>query len=324
MKRLSNMRSILWLLVAALPLAAQSDSASVTGPVLGVVFDAVAGQIRPLTGVPASAVLGDPFEVNGLSTAVALGGLGISIGVDGNSGTSLLISASGAVPLPGVKSGATRIAVSPLGRSAAFYFADSDTVQIVTGLPARPRVIRELASGGKPSAMAVSDDGGVLLVASAQDGGESVSVDDGDPGLRLLWRASHVVAMEFFPDSHNALFAESGANAVWLIQTASGSQQVLPLTDERDGIADVKGLAGSADLSTIFIATHSGRVAIRNAASGEQTVVECPCEPGSLSRLRGKAVFRLNGIGDGPVWLLDASGDQPRILFVAAAARGEQ
>jgi len=100
--------------------------------------------------------------------------------------------------------------------------------------------------------------------------------------------------------------------------------QVTPLMDERDGIADAVAVAASGDGGRILVAMRSGKVAIRDARSGEMALVSCSCEPDGLARLRGSAAFRLNGFGDGPVWILDASGEQPRIVFVAAAARSEQ
>jgi hypothetical protein len=317
------MNPLLCTIIGVFSVCAQTSS-TVTGPMLGVVFDASTGTVRPLAGIPASAILGDPFDAGvTLSLALPAPGQTYAVGTEVDTGTSVLLSGEGRSELPGVKSGASRIAISPRGRAAAFYFADSVSVQIVSGLPGHPVVVREVYPGGTPSVLAVSDDAQTLLAAVDQDGGQAVIFDQAGQGSRLLRNASRVVAMEFFPDSRNALFAESSANAVWVIQNADGPQ-VTSIADERDGITDTVGLAASTDGATVFIAMRSGQVAIRNVSSGEQTLISCSCQPSGLSRLRGNAVFRLNDVGDGPVWILDASGEQPRILFVAAAARSEQ
>ena len=317
------MKPLLGAVFAVVCVCAQSSS-TVTGPMLGVVFDSASGRIRPLTGIPASAMLGEAL-VAGAPLSLALPGAGQSfaIGMEADTGTSVLLSDAGRSELPGVRQGASKIAISPRGRAAAFYFADSASVLVVGGLPGSPSVVRQVFPGGPLAALAVSDDAQTLLMVVDQDIGQAVLYDQAGQGSQMLQSASHVVALDFLPDSRNALFAESAANAVWLVQNSDGPQ-VTALTDERDGIADVMGLASSNDGSTIFIAMRSGQVAIRKAGS-DPVMIACACQPSGLARLRGSAVFRLNEMGgDGPLWILDASGDQPRILFVATAVRSDQ
>src|SRR5262245_43941491 len=45
-------------------------------------------------------------------------------------------------------------------------------------------------------------------------------------------------------------------------------------------------------------------------------VVPCQCKPTVLSRLRGTSVFRLNGLANGPLTVLDASSPNPRTLII--------
>lgn len=315
------MKFILITLAGACSLCAQDNPASVMGPVLGVVFDASTSAVRPIAGIPASAMLGEPFDAgSALKQALPGAEQGYAVGIDADSGAAMLISASGRIELSGVRAGATRIAVSPRGRAAAFYFADSRTVQVVASLATTPRVLREFTIEGAVSLVAVSDDGEAVLAAVDQDEASAVVLAENGKDFRLMQRASRVRALDFIPDSHKALFAETAANAVQFV----GANDVTLIADERDGIADAVAVAASNDGSTVFIAMRSGQVAARKLDGGEQTIVPCSCQPTTLARLRGSAVFRLNGVGDGPVWILDASGEQARILFVAAAVRSEQ
>ena len=96
-----------------------------------------------------------------------------------------------------------------------------------------------------------------------------------------------------------------------------GRQGLQSLADQRNGIADVVGAAASADGARVFIAMKSGQVAVRNLGDSTQTLLSCACEPAGMWRLRGKAVFRLNEVGGGPVWIVDGDASAPRILFVA-------
>src|SRR2546425_437254 len=82
--------------------------------------------------------------------------------------------------------------------------AVSGTAQIVTGLPTSPRVLREISLGGAPPALAVSDDGEVLLAAPGDD-----SVVSYRPGRspEILLRGGGIAAIDFFPGSRDALVA---------------------------------------------------------------------------------------------------------------------
>ena len=161
----------------------------------------------------------------------------------------------------------------------------------------------------------MSDDGEVLLAAPGDD---SVVSYRAGRSPEILLRGGGIVAVDFFPGSRDALVA--GASAVWTIRDSNA----LLVADDRDGIADPVGIAGSIDGARAFIVLRSGQVIVRDLAGSAQTIVSCDCRPSGLARLRGAAVFRLNEIGDGPVWLLDADGPAPRIVFVAAAAGSEQ
>lgn len=312
------MRNLFWILAALTPLIAETP-APVGGPVLGSVYDSASGRVRSLAGIPASAVLAAPeTEGPALGLAVAAPGQPFAIGVEAETGAAVLVSGTERIELAGVHSGATRIAVSPRGHSAALYFAETSSVQIVTGLPERARVSREVPLAGALTALAVSDKGDALLAALEEEDGAMLAMDHAVDGYRSYGKVGALSALDFFPDSTDAVYAN--ASSVWMIRNG----QVHLVMGEDDGISEVTGVAASADGSAVFAAMRSGQIAIRKLSTGERTAVTCWCQPDGLARLRGNAVFRLNGPGEGPVWILDAGGEEPRIFFVAAPPRGDQ
>ncbi|HXB68610.1 MAG TPA: hypothetical protein VNY05_10220 [Candidatus Acidoferrales bacterium] len=296
-------------------------SNTITEPVLGSVFDAQTKTIRVLMGIPAAARVGDSMDTGTPLVAVAISSQrAYALAVEAGTGAALLVSQSGRQVLPGVRAGALQTAVSPRGTAAALYFGDSGKALILTGMPDAPQILREVTLDGPPSVLAVSDDGaGLAAVVSLTANNATVfSYTPQGPGQALL-SANRFPSLEFVPGSPTLLMATD--TAVYLYQASQGLQL---LTDQRDGIAAVVGAAASGDGTQVFIAMQSGQVAVRDVAAATQTMLSCSCVPAGMWRLRGKAVFRLNELGDGPVWLVDGGAAEPRILFVAVPAGDNQ
>jgi hypothetical protein len=296
---------------------AQADRGSIAGPVLGLVFDTDAGAVRPVLGIPGSAILGAALDGESDLRNAAVAAAGYAIGVDGD-GVAVIVTAAGRRPLEGASNSASRSIVSPSGSAGALYFAGSGEAQIFTGLPDAPRLLRTIALDSQPSALALSDDGAtVLTVMRSGRGAETVeSYRSADPP-QVVYRARHIAALAFAPGGANALVAD-GSAVTW-ISPAFGAQAI-----GNGSLGDVVAVAASTDGARVFIATRSGRVVIHDVASGAETSLSCACEPSTLAPQRGTAVFRLNEPGNGPLWLLDADSAEPRILFVAAPAEGSR
>jgi hypothetical protein len=298
--------------------AAQSGSPAVTGPVLGLVFDAGAHTVRTLTGIPAASQVGGPMDGTPLGAVAIASGQGYALALENGTGAALLVSQSGRQPLAGVRAGGQLVAVSPLGTAAAVYYGDTGKASILTGLPDAPQSLREITLDGAPSAMAVSDDGATLVAAISMAVNESTvfSYSTGGAGQALL-SDRRFPSLEFVPGSASLVMATQAA--VYLYQSHQGLQL---LTDQRDGVANVVGAAASSDGTRVFIVMQSGQVAVRDLAASTQTLLTCSCQPAGMWRLRGKSVFRLNELGAGPLWVVDGDGVAPRILFVAMPAGG--
>jgi hypothetical protein len=309
------MRTITLALLMAWSAFPQANPGRVGGPVLGFVFDRASGSIRPLLGIPGSSTLGgslpgDSAFLNAASDPE------YSLALDGD-GIAVLVSQAGRRPLPGAAAAASRVVVSPRGTAAALYFAGSATAQIFTGMPDAPQVVRAVSMDRTPDALAVSDNGATLL-ASSRTGrnGEVVTAYAAGQPSQILHRARRISALAFVPGTSNVLIAEG--DGVKLVSPAFGVQTIDTTS------LDVVAVAASSDGSKVFAASRGGQVTILDLRTASRTSVACGCVPGVLARLRGNAVFRLNDVGDGPLWLLDGDSAEPRILFVAAPAEGSR
>jgi len=294
---------------------AQTGPGTVGGPLLGVVFDPGRGAIRQLTGIPASAMLGDALDSGALLKQASVAAAGFAVGIESASGAAVLVSSAGRHPLFGVPDGASSIALSPQGTAAAIYFKDSFTAYVVTGLPDTPTAPRQVALDRHPTALAISDDGAALLsLERIGRAGATVLLHRDGASPAVLRSSSQIASADFIPGSSDALIAED--DAVYLVSEAFGPQ-VIASAD--DGIAGVTVASSSADGSRVIIAMRSGQIAVRDRKTNAQTTVSCACQPAGLARLRGSGVFRLNEIASGPLWILDADSGDPRVLFVAGA-----
>jgi hypothetical protein len=311
-------RIVLCALLLAGSVAAQSSSTTITEPVLGLVFDAGTQTVHTLMGIPAASQLGGTLDGTPLSAVAISSVQGYALALEGGTGAALLVSPSGRQPLAGVRAGAQLVAVSPSGTAAAVYFNDTGKASILTGLPDAGQVLRDVTLDGAPSALAVSDDGTSLaaVVNLAANQGTVFSYPADGAGQALL-SDRQFASLEFVPGGTTLLMATQ--SAVYLYQGRQGLQS---LADQRDGLANVVGAAASGDGTRVFIGMQSGQVVVRDLAASTQTVLSCSCQPAGMWRLRGKAVFRLNELGAGPLWVVDGDAAAPRILFVAMPAGG--
>ena len=309
--QIASFGTLLTLLV--LPAPSQMADATASEAVLGSYFERSSGAIYRLEGIPSSAILGG--RQSELKFVRAATGAGHGLGVDAADGTAWLLRGGRATKLAGVHSGAARVALSPSGRSAAFYSEDRAAVQVVSGLPEAPRLVWEATLPGPVSLLAVSDDG--EAVASVGDRGLALVTAHHPPQV-LLRQAN---ALAFVAGARRLLAAEPEQNAVWSIDADSGAASLL--MDQRDGLEAVAAVAASADGRRVFVALESGRIAIRAAAGGMIDFVTCSCIPSRLSPLRGPAAFLLNDPQDQDetLWVLDAGRPDPGVAFVARKAK---
>jgi len=298
-----------------------SQPAGVTGPVSGYVFDNAAHGLRPILGNPGASLIGNPVDFGFPVSKVTVAPRQDTAFVTAADGSFHLFRIASGTPaeitLNGLAGAAQLVAFSPLGQAAALYSAGS--VQILSGLPDSPAIAAtvDVSSSGNPAALALSDDGAALLVASVN----SVQLFASGANLGQLVSTSGPALVAFVPGQQNAAIADlQGAGIVLAQNLLNGpSTQVLAPSDAT--IQSASALAYSADGAQLLLASSSGQsVTAFNLAAGSRNSLACNCSPSTLTRIGDW--FRLNELGRDPLWLLDAKAAS-QLVFVPAAPPSE-
>lgn len=297
----------------------------VGGPLSGFVFDRSTHALRPIQGIPGAATIGDPLDPGFEMMLVYVAPQQDSVlAVTADGFYHFFRITAGTVSqriVEGLSSSPERVAYSPNGTAVALYAAGR--VQMVKGLPDSPAIAGTLSLATRPNALAISDDGAYLLSANEDSvrllgtAGEDLKIMDAASGAMVA----------FAPASHDAAVNDSVAGLLWFRDVAGSSQRTV-LASGDDGVASPVGLAFSADTRKLFAASSTAQsVTSFDLKTGARTLIPCNCAPAGLTRMG--SVFRLNDLSSEPLWLLDASAAEPRIVFVpalrqAAANRSER
>jgi hypothetical protein len=307
-----------------LALAAASTTAfpaSLEGPRMGMVFDSSMRALRPILGIPGAAVMGDP-----LKTTLDLRRVSISsqrdfaLAAQGEHNEVVVLRFEHA-PLTstlvqGAHHGPDQMVFSPGGRVAAIHYKDGNRIQVLGGLPISPKVMDELYLSGSalPSALAVGNDNTVLAAV-----GSSVYwvTHSGEvPVLKGLSRVSAIT----LTTAHLALVADAGTNQIHRLQNLTTALETDILAGAAQGIAAPVAVAISSDSRSAFVANgKSGMVAILDLQGKAPTMkIACGCKLTGLDRLNGDNLFRLTEPSNKPMWVLEASAKETRVVFVPA------
>jgi hypothetical protein len=132
------------LLNLVMPASGGQSNATLSGPVLGYVFNVPEGKLRPLRGVAGNATIGDPepFDFS-ISQSLMLDARHAVVSTDANPELLAINMESHPASIAAIRnapSGPTRAIGSVHGNAAAFYYAGSQRMVIVTGLPGNPVV----------------------------------------------------------------------------------------------------------------------------------------------------------------------------------------
>jgi hypothetical protein len=301
---------------------------NLSGPILGLIFDSSKSGLRPIYGIPGASRLGKVWVLGREIQRAWISSLQDYALVESKSDGSLALVSfgKGAIlirSIKGVAGGVGNISLSTKGGVAALYYPTARRVQFVSGLPDTPQVSSFIAFPGIPqseTAMAVSDDGEAVLLATTEQHGALVLLtrDGQSRVLTLLGKASSI---SFFPGTHNALVADEQSNAVLLVQDVTGAAITSTLAGSREGIGRPVAVEASEDNRFAFVANgDSHTISTLDLHSGKVSSLTCNCTPTGLYRLSGNSVFRLNELSDANLQVLDARAAEPRVLFVPADA----
>jgi hypothetical protein len=169
--------------------------------------------------------------------------------------------------------------------------------------------------GGEVRAVAVSDDASLALVNIGNEGRALWLIDAKGPPLPV--NAVQPSQMTFIANRHDALIADDATQEVFLLQSMDQNPARLSGLVLRGNIRQFAAIAASTDGRLIFASQNgSADIFILDLQTKRTSVVPCYCKPTVFSALKGTSVFRLNGLPNGPITVLDASSANPRTLII--------
>jgi len=142
--------------------AAQANAATITAPVLGLVFDSGAAKRALPDGYPGASWVDGALNGTPLSAVAISSQQAYALALEAGTGAAFLVSQSGQQPLAGVRAGAQLVSVSPGGTDAVAISLTRGRASILTGLPGAPQALVDVTLDGPPSGAGVSDDGNSL------------------------------------------------------------------------------------------------------------------------------------------------------------------
>jgi DNA-binding beta-propeller fold protein YncE len=308
-------------LVSRNTVGTQTASAS-----LGFVFDESSRRFRRVHGIPGIAAVEDPADFGvWISSAVVSRNQNYAIATieDHLAVVSLTGSQRPIQRLTGV-SPTDEFRLSPLGSSAVFLDRQSGSMRVFTGLPESFTLDHELSvpRGTNPTALAVSDDGRFVLASSTESaGGELVSAFDASGASNQIATVGRAAAIEFLPNSHTNLIADSKTNRILLQRETNAGFESTAILTSTAGIDSPLALQTSLDGSRVFIA-NAASVLAYDLSSGRTVTRTCDFAVKGLYPLAGNAVFRLTPTSSSPLWLVDGGADNLRISFAPNVNQG--
>lgn len=303
-----------------LPAWAPAQQAQIAGPVSGYVFDGAAHGMRPILGIPGASLFGDPISFGFPVASASVAPRQDAAFVTAADGTFHLFriqsGASTELTLNGVAATPERIVFSPSGTAAALYRAGS--IQIVGGLPDSAAIAASLdvSGSGTPNALALSDDGGALLLAS----GSSIELFAGAADLGKVADTAGPALVAFAPGRRDAAVVDGAGAGIVLYRNLTAATEPQTIAPADDTTGSSSALAFSPDGQTLIVANASSQsVTLFDLAAGARNAISCSCAPSALVRMGD--LFRLGDlVQQQPLWVLDARPETAGIKFVPAAA----
>ena len=288
-------------------------------PKLGYAWNETDQTLRPITGIPGSAQFGESVTPAGayqLGVADAGGNFALLLG-DSQAVYRMALPGGSPVLLTAQAAAGSKIRMSPRGAAALMFVPGTNSGTLLTQLAG--------TSTGKTMTFAAAiidaavSDSGSIAVAYNGSGGVLLQVTPlaGEPTALAPIQAFG--GMSFIAGTDDLLLADSGANSLTRIRSASTSPASSPLPTSgllktpvsvaASGAAHWAVIANGADASVI-------RVDLSGATPAQRTA--CSCQPSIVSQLATDGAFRLTALKDGPVWISDASKPSFPTLFIPA------
>lgn len=284
-----------WLL--ALSLAAQPGG-SLSAPALGLVFDAKAGVLRPVLGVPGASYVGAPLE-HALELRLAVvapnGRFALAVAADDS---LLLVTPDQRLPLAFALPAPERIRFNAAGDHAALARGASLDVLSLRGSEI---TVKWSAAVEQDGPLAVDAAGETVYAAS---GGRLLAIRQGGHDVQM--EAGEIRSVEV---AGERVIVAAGSGVL------TGGGEVLLAAE------DVTAALPLGD--RLLVARRGGELAWLGSDGVLTPWAACPCAPTRLERQLEGRLLRLNALGqDTPLWMAEPVAGETRVFFAAVTGGG--
>jgi hypothetical protein len=277
--------------------------------------------LRTIVGVPGAFAFSEPLPLPEGVTQVRLApGQDFALVEQANGTPAILLLKGGAVdrlaPIDGAMPSADWIAFSPGAGAALLFSAAANRLQVLNGLPDAPRVALDLDGATlaeQPTLGAVSDDGSLVLVASAT----SVYRVPRGGAAQLVLSTGGVQSLTVLRNGADAAVSDATTGSIHLVRNAASNPAVRVLASGLDGIG---AIFPSWDGQSVFVA-RPGAAAVSSIdlVSGEVQSFASPAAPVGLMPLRNRDTFLISAQTHQAGWVFFRDGMGSRVVFIPAA-----
>ena len=293
----------------------------ISGPVAGYVTDSSQSQLRAILGVPGALAFSEPLSLPDGMTRVRLApGQDFALAESSNGAAGVLFLKAGAVDrlaaIDGGMPSADWIAFSPGAGSALLFSSDTHRLPVLNGLPNAPHVALDLDAGTLPEQPAmgtVSDDGSLVLVASAA----SVYRVSTDGTAQVVLSGAAIQSVTVLRNGADVAVADATTGSVRIVRNAASKPEAQVLSSGLDGIGT---MFPSWDGQLLFVAQPgASSVSSIDLASGDVRAFPSSAAATALVPLRNRDTFLISAEADQPGWVFYRDGSDARTVFIPAA-----
>jgi hypothetical protein len=295
-------------------------------PVLGFITGEAPSGVRAIVGTPSSASLTADIFLSSSVTRVSepprqayvLAETATPEGV-------AVVSFSGLSPgtpalITDALPGADLVSFSPSGSAALLYFASTQRLQVISGLPAQPVLAADVIVSGSPTpfrTMAVSDDASVFLGATA----ESVFVVATSGSAEPIYTSAKLGSVALIPQTSDAAVLDLASGSLIRLRGLTGA-----VTDEIIasglGFSPEASLQVTSDAHSVLVADPDASAVVAfDLATHAATTFATAHPPRGLTPLRAANVFLLSADPDTAAWILNVTQAGASNYFVAQQSR---
>ncbi len=306
-------------LISASGLPAQQTSLS--GPVVGITFDAPTRSLRAVNGTPSSALFG-PALLDSLDFASVAPRQ--DYGIVFENGKCLFVSGLGSktiatAVIAGVTEPPDGIVWSGNGSVAILYSRAASWVQTIAGFPSAPLAgafVDVSSLGGTFTTVAADTPGQQIAVAVSGDNGAVYQASGGQ--FTHLASMAKPISLSFSNDGQTLYALDAATAQITAVSLGNHGLQTLALPGIANPIA-IQSVEDSQNRQLLYVAGGSDRmVRILDLATQQKEDVALNFQPTGLDPLgSGSFVLAFRSQSANPLWLF-AVTPQPGAYFVPA------